>query len=64
MDGLPVTGWAGQRGTSVLRFLLSRPQHRCSRDELLAEFWPDVAPEVARNRLQVAVSACAGSFTR
>jgi DNA-binding SARP family transcriptional activator len=56
LDGRPVGGWPGQRGASVLRFLLARPGQRCSRDELLAEFWPDVAPEVARNRLQVAVS--------
>jgi DNA-binding SARP family transcriptional activator len=40
----------------VLRFLLSRPRHGCSRDELLAAFWPDVSPSTARNRLQVAVS--------
>lgn len=56
VDGVDVTGWTGQRGTSVLRFLLSRRRHACSRDELLAEFWPEVAPEPARNRLQVAVS--------
>ena len=56
VDGSPVTNWAGQRGPSVLRFLLSRRGHGCSRDELLAEFWPDVPPDTARNRLQVAVS--------
>jgi DNA-binding SARP family transcriptional activator len=56
VDGRSVPRWAGQRGTSVLRFLLARPRHRCSRDELLAEFWPEVAPATARNRLQVAVS--------
>jgi len=56
VDGRPVPRWAGQRGTSVLRFLLARPRHRCARDELLAEFWPDVDPATARNRLQVAVS--------
>jgi DNA-binding SARP family transcriptional activator len=56
VDGSPVTGWAGQRGPSVLRFLLSRDGHGCSRDELLAEFWPEVSPALARNRLQVAVS--------
>jgi DNA-binding SARP family transcriptional activator len=56
VDGSPVTGWAGQRGPSVLRFLLSRQSHACSRDELLAEFWPEVSPGAARNRLQVAVS--------
>jgi hypothetical protein len=56
VDGTPVTGWAGQRGPSVLRFLLSRQGHGCARDELLAEFWPEVSPGAARNRLQVAVS--------
>ena len=56
VDGLAVTSWTGQRGTSVLRYLLSRRRHACSRDELLEEFWPDVTPAAARNRLQVAVS--------
>lgn len=56
LDGLAVTKWPGRRGMSVLRFLLSRPRHACSRDELLAEFWPEVEPAAARNRLQVAVS--------
>lgn len=56
VDGAPVTDWAGRRGPSVLRFLLSRRGHGCSRDELLAEFWPEVSPAAARNRLQVAVS--------
>jgi DNA-binding SARP family transcriptional activator len=56
VDGVAVTKWNGARGTSVLRYLLSRPRHACSRDELLEEFWPDVAPQAARNRLQVAVS--------
>ncbi|HKS52795.1 MAG TPA: winged helix-turn-helix domain-containing protein [Pseudonocardiaceae bacterium] len=40
----------------MLRYLLSRQRHACSRDELLEAFWPDVAPDVARNRLQAAVS--------
>ena len=57
VDGAPVTSWNGPRGTSVLRYLLSRRQHACSRDELLEEYWPNVpAGAAARNRLQVAVS--------
>jgi DNA-binding SARP family transcriptional activator len=57
VDGAAVTSWNGQRGTSVLRYLLSRRQHACSRDELLEEYWPNVPPGgAARNRLQVAVS--------
>lgn len=56
IDGVPVTRWHGQRGVSVLRLLLFRRLHVCTRDELLAEFWPEVPPATARNRLQVAVS--------
>lgn len=56
LDGVPVESWRGQRGVSVLRYLLSRDRHACSRDELLEEFWPDVPAAAARNRLQVAVS--------
>jgi len=57
VDGAAVTSWNGQRGTSVLRYLLSRRQYACSRDELLEEYWPDVPfGAAARNRLQVAVS--------
>ena len=62
VDGSPVTSWNGQRGASVLRYLLSRRQHACSRDELLEEFWPDVPVAAARNRLQVAVSGVRRAF--
>lgn len=55
VDGTPVM-LAGQRGQSVLRFLLTRPDHACPRDQLIEEFWPDVEVRAARNRLQVAVS--------
>jgi DNA-binding winged helix-turn-helix (wHTH) protein len=30
----------------MLRYLLSRQRHVCSRDELLDAFWPDVAPDL------------------
>jgi DNA-binding SARP family transcriptional activator len=62
VDGSPVLSWNGQRGTSVLRYLLSRRQHACARDELLEEFWPGVPTTAARNRLQVAVSGLRRAF--
>ena len=62
VDGSPVSSWNGQRGVSVLRYLLSRRQHACSRDELLEEFWPDVPVAAARNRLQVAISGLRRAF--
>ena len=62
VDGSPVSSWNGRRGASVLRYLLSRRQHACSRDELLEEFWPDVPVASARNRLQVAISGLRRAF--
>lgn len=62
VDGRAVEKWTGQRGKSVLRYLLSRRRHTCSRDELLEAFWPDVVPGAARNRLQVAVSGLRGAL--
>ena len=61
-DRSPVRSWGGQRGLSVLRYLLFRRQHACARDELLEEFWPDVPAPAARNRLQVAVSGLRRAF--
>jgi DNA-binding SARP family transcriptional activator len=55
MDRTTVT-WSGQRGVSVLRYLLASRRHTCARDQLIDQFWPETPPEAARNRLQVAVS--------
>ncbi|HKA68285.1 MAG TPA: BTAD domain-containing putative transcriptional regulator [Actinomycetes bacterium] len=62
VNGSAVSSWNGPRGASVLRYLLARRQHACSRDELLEEFWPDVPIAAARNRLQVAVSGLRRAF--
>ncbi len=62
IDGSPIPSWNGQRGTSVLRYLLFKRHHACARDELLEEFWRDIPVGVARNRLQVAVSGLRRAF--
>lgn len=56
VDGVSVAASPGHRGFAVLRYLLARPGRAAARDEILEEFWPDVGVDVARNRLQVAVS--------
>jgi DNA-binding SARP family transcriptional activator len=56
VDGRVVSRWNGRLGPAVFRYLLARPGHASSRDELLAEFWPETAPHFARNRLQVVIS--------
>ncbi len=53
VDGRLVTIWHGHLGPSVLKYLLARSKRACPRDVLLDVFWPSVAPDLARNRLQV-----------
>jgi DNA-binding SARP family transcriptional activator len=55
VDGDPVRQWRGNRGRLLLAYLLlhyARPVHR---DALGGVFWPETTPEVARNRLHVAL---------
>jgi DNA-binding SARP family transcriptional activator len=55
IDGQPVVQWRGNRGRLLLAYLLlhrARPVHR---DALGGVFWPEATPDVARNRLHVAL---------
>jgi hypothetical protein len=56
VNGRLVTTWHGHLGPSVLKYLLAQPKRASPRDVLLDLFWPSVSPDVARNRLQVALS--------
>jgi len=56
INGRPVTTWHGHLGPSVLKYLLAQPKQASPRDVLLDVFWPSVPAELARNRLQVALS--------
>ena len=44
-------------GQTILRYLIAQSGHRASADQLMEILWPDDEPEVARHKLQVAVSA-------
>jgi DNA-binding SARP family transcriptional activator len=57
IDGRPTTAWHGQLGPTLMKFLLAQPNRACARDVLLEQFWPGVEPDVARNRLHVALSS-------
>lgn len=57
IDGREVREWRGQRGLTVLKFILASPKRSRRRDVLLDQFWPGVDPTRARNRLHVAVSS-------
>lgn len=46
-----------RNGQAILRYLVAQPGYRATADALMGVLWPDEEPEVARRRLQVAVSS-------
>jgi hypothetical protein len=51
----PVGRWVSRRGRAVFEYLVAHQHARVRRDRLMTVFWPDVAPEAARNSLNVAI---------
>ncbi len=56
-NGQALTLCSNRSGQTILRYLAVQPEHRASADTLMEILWPDDEPEVARHKLQVAVSA-------
>ena len=52
-----ITLCPNRSGQTILRYLIAQTDHRASSDALMGVLWPDDEPEVARHKLQVAVSA-------
>lgn len=48
---------ANRSGQAILRYLIAQPGYRASRDTLMDVLWREDGPEVARRKLQIAVSA-------
>ncbi len=46
-----------RNGQAILRYLIAQPDHSASADTLMGAFWAEDSPEVARRKLQVAISA-------
>lgn len=53
----PLALCQNRNGQVILRYLVTQTNHRASADMLMEICWPDDEPEVARRKLQVAVSA-------
>jgi DNA-binding SARP family transcriptional activator len=58
-----VEKWPGRRGKSVLKYLLANLNEEISRDVLMDVFWPDSAPDSARNNLNVAMHNLRQAFS-
>jgi DNA-binding SARP family transcriptional activator len=50
-----VESWPSGRGRAIFKYLLAHRGQSTPRDMLMDLFWPDAAPEAARNNLNVAV---------
>ena len=60
--GEPVILCQNRNGQAILRYLVAQPGYRASIDALMGTLWPDDEPDVARHKVQIAVSALRGSF--
>lgn len=56
-SGEIVTLCSNRKGQAIFRYLVAQPGHRAPADTLMTILWPENEPEVARHKLQVAVSA-------
>jgi DNA-binding SARP family transcriptional activator len=50
-----VESWPSGRGRALFKYLLAHREQPTPRDVLMDMFWPDAAPEAARNSLNVAI---------
>ena len=53
----PVMLCQNRTGQTILHYLIAQPGYRAPMDVLMGTLWPDDEPEVARHKVQVAVSA-------
>jgi DNA-binding SARP family transcriptional activator len=51
----PVGKWVSGRGRAVFEYLVVHRHSRVRRESLMNVFWPDAAPDAARNSLNVAI---------
>jgi DNA-binding SARP family transcriptional activator len=55
--GQPVSLCSNRNGQAILRYIVAQSNHRVTMDTLMELLWPEDEPEVARHKLQVAISA-------
>src|SRR5262249_54294602 len=60
--GRPVETWASGRGRAVLEYLVVHRHSRVRRARLMHVFWPEAAPDAARNSLNVAIHGLRNSL--
>jgi len=64
VDGPLIELCRNNKGQAILRYLAVCPGHQATIDTLMNDLWPEEETEVARHKLQVAVSALRCSLNR
>ncbi|MEM8489011.1 MAG: BTAD domain-containing putative transcriptional regulator, partial [Bacteroidota bacterium] len=64
INGLLLGDFAGKKSKSLLAYLLYHNSRPSFRETLMDKFWPDVAPESARNSLNVAIHSIRRMFRK
>lgn len=59
-----ITGWNGQKGTAILKYLVANRERPVAKDILMDLFWPDAGAEVARRNLHQAIYALRQTLRR
>jgi len=50
-----IEDWPNCRGKAIFKYLLLHRRHPVARETLIERFWPEAAPDAARNNLNVAI---------
>lgn len=59
-----ITGWNGQKGTAILKYMVANRERPVAKDILMDLFWPDADAEVARRNLHQAIYALRQALRR
>jgi DNA-binding SARP family transcriptional activator len=54
-DEQPVEDWQSSKGLAIFKYLVTHRERPVAKEILMELFWPEVAPDAARNNLNVAI---------
>ncbi|RIK36404.1 MAG: hypothetical protein DCC55_27385 [Chloroflexi bacterium] len=55
LDQQPVAEWPSSKGQTIFKYLVTHRERPVAKEVLMELFWPEAAPDAARNNLNVAI---------
>jgi DNA-binding SARP family transcriptional activator len=62
--GHPIPLCSSRKGQGIMRYLAAQPRHSATIDTLMDIFWPEDEPDIALNKLHIAMSALRRSLNQ